>query len=91
MNNRVDLNITGKVQGVFFRQKTKEIADLLNLTGYVRNNTDNTVTIIAEGSQDALKNLIELIKKGTPQSNIKKIRTSWQTTTNEFKQFEIKY
>ncbi len=91
MDKRVNLKITGKVQGVFFRHNSKEIADSLNLTGYVQNNPDNTVTIVAEGEENDLKEFVKFIQKGTPQSKIENIKTDWQAPTNEFKQFEVKF
>ena len=48
---QVTLTISGKVQGVFYRQNTKKLAESLNLTGYVQNNNDNTVTIVAQGKE----------------------------------------
>ena len=46
--------VSGRGQGVSFRIGTKRHTKKLNLTGWVRNNSDGTVEIIAEGEQDAL-------------------------------------
>ena len=47
----VRIRVYGKVQGVFYRATTKTVADDLGLTGWVKNEADGSVTIIAEGSK----------------------------------------
>jgi len=91
MQKRLSLTISGKVQGVFFRQNTKEFADSQDLTGYVQNDPSGTVTIIAEGNQNDLKKLIDFAKKGTSYSKITDVKIDWQEPQDQFKQFEIKY
>lgn len=49
--------VRGHVQGVFYRQSTQQEARRLGLVGIVRNNPDNTVTIKAEGPDEALRQL----------------------------------
>ena len=53
--------VHGRVQGVFFRQNTRQQAQQLHLTGYARNNPDGTVTIEAEGPAEALNALESLV------------------------------
>jgi len=48
---RAHLFISGKVQGVFFRAFTKEVADSLGLKGWVRNLTDGRVEAVFEGEE----------------------------------------
>ena len=54
----IKLKIYGEVQGVFFRAQTCEIAKSLGLVGYVKNESDGTVRIIAEGEENVLKSFI---------------------------------
>ena len=63
MNKQLHLIITGRVQGVFFRHHTKKLAKKLNFMGWIRNNPDGTVELIAEGEEEKLKQLIEFCKK----------------------------
>ena len=91
MQKRLSLTISGKVQGVFFRQNTKEFADALGLKGYVKNDPTGTVTIIAQGNENSLKKLIDFGKKGTSYSQVDDIKIEWQKPQDDFKQFEIKY
>lgn len=62
--------VTGLVQGVFFRAQTKEKADDLGLTGWVRNTDDGSVEIHAEGPEEKLDELEEWCWKGPPKSKV---------------------
>ena len=65
--------VHGRVQGVFFRQSTKQEADRLGLHGYAQNNPDDTVTIEAEGPADALAALEAWCQHGPPLARVDKV------------------
>ncbi len=69
----IRLNIKGKVQGVFFRATAKAEANQIGITGIVKNRDDNSVEIIASGSDQNLEQFIAWAKKGSPASIIEKI------------------
>jgi acylphosphatase len=69
MLRQVFIKVYGRVQGVFFRSGIKTQAGLLNLTGYVKNNWDGTVEILACGEEKDLKKLIEWTKAGPPSAH----------------------
>ena len=69
----IRLLIFGKVQGVFFRASTLDKAQKLQITGWVRNNKEGTVEILASGTDDQLKALMAWCKKGPPNANVTKI------------------
>ena len=52
------LTISGRVQGVYFRQSTRTEALAHGISGWVRNRSDGTVEIVAEGSESALEKLV---------------------------------
>lgn len=91
MQKRLELIISGKVQGIFFRKFIKEKADLLDLKGYVQNEPNGTLKAIAEGEENKLKELVIHAKTGPKLAQITDIKISWSNPTNEFKQFDIKY
>ncbi|MBL7739317.1 MAG: acylphosphatase [Chitinophagaceae bacterium] len=70
MPKTVSIIVTGKVQGVFYRQSAKETASLLDITGEVRNMPDGSVHIIATGNHDQLKKLIQWCKQGPPRARV---------------------
>ena len=54
MAKHFNITIHGKVQGVFFRQSTKQMADLLGIKGFVRNEPNNTVYCEAESENEEM-------------------------------------
>lgn len=60
----VHLLIKGKVQGVYFRACAKEIAQTLDLRGWVKNKADGSVEAVASGSEKSLQQFIEWCKRG---------------------------
>lgn len=71
-----DLKISGKVQGVFFRQSAKEKADELNIKGFARNEPDGTVYIEAEGDENSIQNFIDWCKRGSDAAHVDNIHKS---------------
>ena len=91
MKKRIHLIISGRVQGVFYRFSTKRQAKILNITGWVRNNEDRTVEIIAEGEEESLKKLNAWCHKGPLMARVDDIKTEWENYTGEFEYFSIRY
>ena len=83
------LNIYGQVQGVFFRVSTQEIAQSLQITGWVQNNTNGTVEILASGEDAALTQFINWCYNGPPMAQVKSIQKMPQTP-RPYKNFEIR-
>ena len=73
MLKTVAIEITGKVQGVFFRKYTLQTGRRLNLCGFVRNLTDGSVYVEATGSELQLKELVAWCHKGSPLAVVKQV------------------
>ena len=86
---RAHVWISGRVQGVFFRAHTKELADELGLTGWVRNLPDGRVEAVFEGEEDAVKEVIEWCKRGPPLASVEKVEVRYEQPTGEFRDFRI--
>ena len=56
--------LTGRVQGVGLRFFTMENANKLNVTGWVKNMADDTVAMELQGTDSAITELVNIIKKG---------------------------
>uniref|UniRef100_A0A7C4TF05 Acylphosphatase n=1 Tax=candidate division WOR-3 bacterium TaxID=2052148 RepID=A0A7C4TF05_UNCW3 len=89
--SRAHLLISGIVQGVFFRAHSRDIAQRLNLTGWVRNLPNGMVEIVAEGDITALKEFVEWCHIGPPGARVREVEIKWEEPTGEFRDFEIKY
>lgn len=91
MNKRLVLNLEGRVHGVGFRVYALSQAESRNLTGYVKNEQDGSVTIVAEGPDEKLKELAEWAKEGPRVAWVSKMKMKWEDANNEFNGFEIRY
>lgn len=85
------IRVEGRVQGVFFRSNTREKATKLGLKGWVRNEADGNVLIVAEGEEDNLLKLIEWCKNGSELSRVDKLSFEWLNYTGDFTSFEIRH
>lgn len=86
---RMNLLVSGQVQGVFFRASTLEQAQSLSLTGWVQNLPDGSVEITAEGQRYALEELASWAKRGPPAARVGDVVVRWHKFANEFKTFRI--
>jgi acylphosphatase len=67
--------VTGRVQGVFFRDSTRREADSLGLGGWVRNRRDGSVELLACGDPAALAALEKWLQSGPPQAKVANIES----------------
>ena len=88
---RIHITITGRVQGVWFRHNVNIVANKLCLKGFVRNLEDRNVEVIAEGSEDKLKELIKFCRTGPEGSDVELVDIKYEEPTEKFKTFSIKY
>jgi acylphosphatase len=87
---RVSVNISGRVQGVFFRASTVSQAQHLGLTGWVRNREDGSVELVVEGARAEVDQLLEWCRRGPPGAQVKRVDVEWQSFQNEFRQFSVR-
>jgi len=88
---RVHILVYGNVHGVFFRHNTSKIANSLGLTGFVRNLDDGSVEVVAEGSEDKLRELVDFCRKGPIGAKVDSIKVEFGKVTNEFSGFGIRH
>ena len=88
---RVHLLVSGRVQGVFFRQALKVIAKKNNILGWVRNLADNRVEAILEGYSKSVNSDLEWARIGPANSHVDDIQISNEEFRNEFSTFEVLY
>lgn len=70
MLQTISITVLGKVQGVFFRQSTKEIAINIGLTGEVRNLLNGNVYVIATGTKEQLDKFVTWCRQGPPKARV---------------------
>lgn len=86
---RAHVYISGKVQGVFFRDSMCRQAARLNAFGWVSNLPDGRVEAVVEGRAGAVEHLIEWCRKGPAQAVVEDVKVDYQTATGEFNGFEV--
>jgi acylphosphatase len=89
MKARAHILISGRVQGVFYRDNTRRWASSMGLSGWVRNLPDGRVEVLVEGEKDTIKRLEDLLKKGPPLSRVEEVRIEWGEYKGEFMDFWI--
>jgi acylphosphatase len=67
------LQITGRVQGVWFRESMRREAERLGVAGWVRNRPDGSVEAVAQGPADAVDALVDWARTGPPQARVERI------------------
>lgn len=87
---RAHVKIYGRVQGVWFRAHTKEMAERLGIKGWVRNVPDGSVEAVFEGDDEAVEKIIEWCHHGPPLARVKKVEVSYEEPKGE-RDFRIIY
>jgi acylphosphatase len=62
--------VRGDVQGVFFRDSTRERADAEGVAGWVRNREDGAVEAVFEGDADAVERLVDYCRRGPGRASV---------------------
>ena len=84
----LNISITGKVQGVFFRATSKAVADQLGVKGTARNRQDGSVFIEAEGDDFSLDLFLEFCHKGSDRSVVENVSVV-ETELKNYSNFEV--
>ena len=85
----LEATVHGKVTGVNFRANTCTHARHLCVTGWVRNNPDGTVGVLAHGTRAALDALLEFLHVGLPPAVVTRVNVDWHQRVNSFTDFNI--
>ena len=90
-NKSVHILVTGKVQGVFFRQATKVIAIKNHVTGWVKNLESGQVEILLEGEDQNVNSIVEWCHNGPANSRVDEIKIEQQKFSGQYSNFEVRY
>ena len=62
--------VRGNVQGVFFRDSTRDRAQSRGVAGWVRNRDDGSVEALFEGDADAVESMVEFCRSGPGRADV---------------------
>jgi acylphosphatase len=88
---RAHVIVEGRVQGVFFRYHTQEMAFKLDVKGWVKNRWDGSVEAAFEGDKERVNQIIQWCHRGPSEARVTKVHLDWEDYTGEFKDFSINY
>lgn len=86
---RLDANVRGRVQGVGYRVFALREAGALGLDGFVANESDGSVRVVAEGSRTDLATLVERLEDGPPAGYVDRVITRWEPARGIARGFRI--
>ena len=90
MNITRRLSISGRVQGVYFRESMRLRAKELKVSGWVRNRADGTVEAMVQGEADAVERMIEWARRGPASAQGRKVEIEEREETVCYESFEKK-
>jgi acylphosphatase len=90
-SKRVRIFVTGKVQGVFFRQTLKVMAKKNDIFGWVKNLKDGRVESILEGDEEKISRLVEWAHGGPANARVENVEVQNEKFTAEFTKFDVLY
>jgi acylphosphatase len=88
---RAHVFVTGRVQGVYFRQNAKQVATRHEITGWVRNLDDGRVEAIFEGDEMSVNEVIEWCHVGPPKAQVDDVAVKFEKYAGEFADFNVNY
>jgi acylphosphatase len=90
-NQRIRLFVTGRVQGVFFRQSLKVMAKKNNIFGWVKNLKDGRVEAVLEGDEEKISRLVEWAHGGPANAIVEDVEIQNEKFISEFSKFDVLY
>jgi acylphosphatase len=81
--------IHGNVQGVFFRDSTRDQARSHGVSGWVRNREDGAVEAVLEGPPDAVEQLLHFLKQGPSHADVQRVDVEDEAPEG-FDSFEVR-
>ena len=87
---RVRVYVSGRVQGVFFRDSTRERAQRLGVSGWVRNLPDGRVEAVFEGEAGAVDEMVRWCHEGPPHARVEGVEVREEPVSGDQEGFEVR-
>ena len=87
---RAHVWVSGEVQGVFFRDSTRQKAEELGLAGWVRNVPDGQVEALFEGPSEKVEAMVRWCEEGPQHASVENVDTNFESAGGDLKGFEVR-
>jgi acylphosphatase len=88
---RVRARVYGRVQGVAFREYTRQEALRLGLSGWVGNRSDGTVEVVCEGVSSQVDTLVAWLAVGSPFSRVSRVECTEESPRDDAPSFSVRH
>ncbi len=89
-NERARVSISGRVQGVFFRDSAREKAEGLGLAGWVENLPDGRVEALFEGPSENVREMVDWCEQGPSQASVESVDADFEEASGDLEGFEVR-
>ena len=86
---RAHVVVSGQVQGVFFRDSTRQKAQELGLAGWVKNTPDGRVEALFEGPSDRVREMVRWCEEGPQQASVENVDADFEAASGDLAGFEV--
>jgi acylphosphatase len=87
---RARVRVSGQVQGVFFRDSTRQKAEELGLAGWVRNVPDGQVEALFEGPSAKIREMVHWCEEGPQRASVENVDTDFESADGDLEGFEVR-
>ena len=87
---RARVRVSGQVQGVFFRDSTRQKAEELGLAGWVRNMPDGQVEALFEGPSEKVEEMVRWCEEGPQRASVENVDTDFESADGDLQGFEVR-
>lgn len=87
---RAHVYVSGRVQGVFFRDSTRQEAERLGLDGWVANNPDGRVEALFEGPSEEVRRMVRWCEEGPSHADVDDVATDFEEPRGDLNGFEVR-
>jgi acylphosphatase len=86
---RAHVMVSGQVQGVFFRDSTRQKAQELGLAGWVKNTPEGRVEALFEGPSDRVREMVRWCEEGPQQASVENVDADFEAAGGDLAGFEV--
>jgi acylphosphatase len=86
---RAHVMVSGQVQGVFFRDSTRQKAQELGLAGWVKNTPEGRVEALFEGPSDRVREMVRWCEEGSQQASVENVDADFEAAGGDLAGFEV--